>query len=88
MAGRTAPKPVRPFDLDFAPLRRLRRGDEITQVDLARAAGIYPTTLWRLENNKYVNPSLKQLVSIARALGVPMYELFTVIDPGDDGHGR
>jgi transcriptional regulator with XRE-family HTH domain len=83
MAGRTAPKPVRAFNLDFAPLRQLRRRDEISQVDLARAAGIHYATLWRLENNRYKNPSLKQLVSLARALGVPMYSLFTVIDPSE-----
>jgi transcriptional regulator with XRE-family HTH domain len=81
MAGRTPPNPVRPFGLDFTPLRRARRADEITQAELARAVGIDPATLWRLERNHIANPSLKQLVAIARALGVPMYELFTVTSP-------
>jgi len=78
MAGKTPPDPVRWFDLDFSPLRKLRKGEELSREKLARAVGINPSTLWRLETNRLKNPSLKQLVSLGRALGVPMYSLFTV----------
>lgn len=81
MAGRTPPKlGQRPFTFDFTPLRKRRRYDDITQVELARAAGVHVATIHRLEHNLLTNPSLPIVVSIARLLGVPMYELFTVVE--------
>lgn len=77
----TAPKPVRPYELDFSPLRRARKGAEITQAQLARAAGIHPITLWRMEQNKIDNPQIKVLIALSRALGIPMHHLFTVTSP-------
>lgn len=81
MAGRTPPEPGRPFDLDFTPLKRLRASRGYTQQEVARAAGIHFTTLWRLEGNRHKNPSLKQLIAIGRALGVPYQELYNVTPP-------
>jgi DNA-binding XRE family transcriptional regulator len=75
---RTAPDPVRPFQLDFAPLRQRRRLLEITSEDLARAVGVHYTTIYRLEHNKHRAPSVPLLVAVARALGVPMHQLFSV----------
>ncbi|MEI6358523.1 MAG: helix-turn-helix transcriptional regulator [Verrucomicrobiota bacterium] len=80
MSGRTAPQPIRPFSLDFGPLVQLRRFRGYTQAEVARAAGIHPITLWRLENNKHKSPSLKQLIAIGRALGVPYGELYVVTE--------
>jgi DNA-binding XRE family transcriptional regulator len=81
MAGRTPPEPIRPFELDFSPLRRLRRFHDYTQAEIARAVGIHKITFWRLETGKLKNPSLKQLIAIGRALGVPYNELYTVVEP-------
>lgn len=81
MAGRTAPTPVRPFALDFAPLRKLRMFRGYSQVQTARAAGIHPITLWRLEHNKHKTPSLMQLIALGRALGVPYQDLYDVVEP-------
>jgi DNA-binding XRE family transcriptional regulator len=80
MAGRTPPEPRRPFALDFAPLRKMRKYHEISQQELARAAGVHWTTILRLENNATANPSLLPVLAIARSLGVPIYDLFTVTD--------
>jgi transcriptional regulator with XRE-family HTH domain len=74
-----APRPKRPFTLDFTPLRQRRRFLEISQRKLAESAGVHPITLWRTEQNKTA-PSIEQLVSMARSLGVPMHTLFNVRD--------
>lgn len=85
MAGRTPPEPTRPFVLDFTPTRRLRRYRDLSQDQLAQAAGLHWTTVHRIENNKGEaggsgNPSAMAVVALARAFGVPMHELFNVID--------
>lgn len=51
----------------------------ITQVDLAAAVGVHEMTIWRLEKNRH-RPTLDLLVAIARALGSPIYQLWTVVD--------
>lgn len=76
---RTSPEPVRPFRLDFTPLASRRRSLFISQVDLAAAAGVHWHTILRTEKNR-TNPTVEQLVAIARALGTPMYSLFAVVD--------
>jgi transcriptional regulator with XRE-family HTH domain len=81
MAAPTPPNPVRPFDLDFTPLRKIRREVDLSQAQLARAAGINAITLWRIERGRSPNPQVKILVALARALGVPMHHLFTVSEP-------
>jgi len=79
MTIRTQPDAVRPFRLDFAPMRKLRKGEEITLLALATAAGIDKITLWRVENNRS-KPQLHTLIALSRALGVPMHQLYTVTD--------
>lgn len=81
MAGRTRPAPTRPFDLDFTPLRKIRAYNLLSRRQLALAAGVHEITIWRLESNRLKNPSLIQLVAIARALSVPIHELFIVTEP-------
>lgn len=85
MAGRTPPDSRRPFSVDFSPLRKLRKYRELSRKDLADAAGIDQVTLWRIETNRggpggRGNPSLQAVIALSRALGVPMYELFTIAD--------
>jgi DNA-binding XRE family transcriptional regulator len=81
MAGRTAPEPIRPFRLDFTPLKRIRGYNLLTRAQLARAAGVDPVTIWRLENNRHkASPSFMQVVALARALSVPIHELFIAVD--------
>lgn len=77
--GKTPPKPVRPFSLDFSPLRKLRRYHELSGDDLARSVGVHRITLYRVERG-LTTPSVTQVVAMARALGVPMHQLFTVIE--------
>lgn len=79
--GRTAAEPTRSFDLDFTPMRKLRGFHLLSREALARAAGVHPITIWRLETNRLRNPSMVQVVAIARAMSVPMHELFTVTEP-------
>lgn len=85
MAGRTAPEPTRPFSLDFTPLRRKRGHALLTREQLARAAGVDATTIWRLETNRLKNPSLTPVVALGRALGTPWPELFIVREPTEQG---
>ena len=80
MAGRTPPEPIRPFTLDFSPMRKLRRYHELSQGQLARSAGLHWITVYRFENGKTPNPSGLAIVALARALGVPMHDLFNVVD--------
>ena len=58
-------------------IRELRTGAGMTQADLARAAGISPDDIRRLEDLEHPASHLA-LTRIARALGVDVGE----IDPG------
>lgn len=57
-----------------ANVRRLRKERELTQEQLAMETGIDLTYLGGIERGRR-NPSLKVLVSLATALGVPPHEL-------------
>lgn len=70
---------VRPFRLNFRLLRQRRRELELTQRQLAAAAGMHKQTVWRIETGRSC-PSIEELVGIARALGTPMHRLFEVED--------
>lgn len=74
----TEPGRFRPA-LDFSRLRSRRRKLEVTQTELAQAVGCHRVTIHRIERNQ-MNPTIELLVSIARALGTPMYDLFDVVD--------
>lgn len=73
--------PVRAFALDFTPLRKMRKGEEIPRAQLARAAGMDPITLWRIETNRTPNVPIYQVIALSRAMGVPLHELFVVRAP-------
>lgn len=68
----------RKFMLDFTPLRKMRKGEEIPRAQLARAAGMDPITLWRIETNRSPNVPMIQVIALSRAMGVPLTELFVV----------
>lgn len=72
-----APTPFSNFRLDFAPLRTRRRQLDMTQKQLAAAAGIHWMTVHRTERGRS-EPSISQMVAISRALGVPTHLLYTV----------
>jgi len=56
-------------------IRRLREAKGQTQHELAASAGVSPKHLGELERGRG-NPSLKNLQSLAAALGLPLNELF------------
>ena len=56
-------------------LKTLREQQELTQVQLAKKAGVTQTYIAKLEGGDKANPSLDVLKRLARALGVPVTEL-------------
>ena len=61
-----------------------RKGQKMTQADVARRTGIPRTNITRFESGRY-NPSLEMMVKIAAALGMKV-QLNLVPDPkiGDE----
>ncbi|WFG42477.1 helix-turn-helix domain-containing protein [Pseudonocardia alni] len=55
-------------------LLRRARGDR-DPVDVARAAGISPETLRKLETGRLPSPGFGTIVCLGEALGVPLVEL-------------
>jgi DNA-binding Xre family transcriptional regulator len=60
------------FDLmqAFAELRKVRESKSLSLTEIARRSGIDKAALSRLENGRNLNPTLRTLESIARAIGV------------------
>jgi transcriptional regulator with XRE-family HTH domain len=56
-------------------VRRERRLRDITQEDLAHDAGIDRTYLSALERTGSINPTLRVMDGLARALGIPIARL-------------
>ena len=56
-------------------IRELRARDKLTQMDLARKAGVRRETIVFLEKGKY-NPSLKLAYDIARIFNLSIEEVF------------
>lgn len=83
---RTKPKPTEfsRFRFDFSPLRARRRQLEMSQTALARAVGVHKSTIYRTERN-LAEPSMSQMLTIARALGTPVHLLYTVTPLPDAG---
>jgi transcriptional regulator with XRE-family HTH domain len=57
-------------------IRQLREGRKMPQEELAHAAGIHVTYLSGIENGKR-NPGLQIIGKLARALKVPISDLFS-----------
>jgi DNA-binding XRE family transcriptional regulator len=71
------------FAIDYTPLRRVRRAKfEMTMADLARAVGVHPHTIYRLEKNR-VEPTHRLVIALSRALGVPHTDLYTLASPDE-----
>ena len=60
-------------------LREVRRRNELTQEALAAAVGVTRQTIISLEKGRYV-PSVKLALGLARALDVPLEDLFWLSD--------
>lgn len=60
------------FDLmqAFAELRRVRESKSLSLAEIAKRTGIGKAALSRLETGRNLNPTLKTLECIARAVGV------------------
>lgn len=56
-------------------LGRARVARHVSQAALARATGISPRTIQRLEQGEVPNPPIRYLTNCAIALGVPLTEL-------------
>jgi transcriptional regulator with XRE-family HTH domain len=56
-------------------IRDLREERRLTQRELARRAGLTPSGVGFIEHGQTRNPSAETVVTIARALGVPVEEL-------------
>ena len=57
-------------------LKRLRESQNLSQGDIQERTGLFRCYLSRLENGRTV-PSIETLEKLARALGVPLHQLFT-----------
>ena len=60
-------------------IRELRKAQGYRQEDLAEVVGVTRQTIIAIENNKY-DPSLELAMRLARLLGTPVEELFTLED--------
>ena len=56
-------------------LRRIRRQADLTQEDVAERVGVTRQTIISIERGRY-NPSIGLALSLARAFGVPVEEMF------------
>jgi predicted RNase H-like HicB family nuclease/DNA-binding Xre family transcriptional regulator len=64
------------MDEQVGQVIRRRRGElGLTQEQLAKNAGIAPTSVVRLENGEIVRPRSSTLIKVAGALGIPPGEL-------------
>ena len=60
----------------------LRRQARMTQEDLARGLGVSRQTVNAIENGRY-NPSLGLALKMARLLGRPVDQIFTLDEEGN-----
>jgi transcriptional regulator with XRE-family HTH domain len=56
-------------------LRVLRAEKEVSQLDIAMKAGVKEYRYWRIEN-RYVIPTPDECAAIAKALKVPVVDVF------------
>ena len=68
-----------PAKLSFRKLRQRRRLLDLSRAQLATLAGLHPMTLYKWESGRAV-PRSDQLVTVALALGTPVWELYEVVD--------
>lgn len=56
-----------------------REKSKMTKSELARAIGVSPSYITKLENGEKTNPSLEIQIKIAKTLGIPLNELISSI---------
>jgi transcriptional regulator with XRE-family HTH domain len=61
-----------------AAIKRHRKAKGLTQPALAKAVGVPPSTIYRLERGEFKLPKAEKLQRIARALDVEFEELFEI----------
>jgi putative transcriptional regulator len=64
-------------------LKQHRARLDMTQEDLAAAVGVRRQTILAIEKGKYV-PSALLAFTLADALGMPVTDLFELVEGGDD----
>jgi transcriptional regulator with XRE-family HTH domain len=64
-------------------LKELREAKELSQGDIEKRTGLLRCYISRVENNHTV-PAVNTLEKLARALEVPMYQLFHAGEPSPD----
>ncbi|MBK7771343.1 MAG: helix-turn-helix transcriptional regulator [bacterium] len=64
-------------------LKQHRARLDLTQEDLAAAVGVRRQTILAIEKGKYV-PSALLAFELADALGMPVTDLFELVEGGDD----
>jgi len=69
--------PIGSFTVDFTPLRMRRRALGMPLRRIEAVTGIAFQSIWRFETNQR-EPNITQITALARALGVPMHELFAI----------
>jgi DNA-binding XRE family transcriptional regulator len=57
----------------------MRRLLDLSRPQLAKMAGIHPMTLYKWETGR-AEPGMVEFASVARAMRVPMHELFEVVE--------
>ena len=68
-----------PFILDWSPLRTWRRRLDLTQRELGRLVGRSGALIGLIEAGER-QPSVHTAFAFARGLGVPLFDLVTVVD--------
>lgn len=56
-------------------LKQIRTQKDISQGDIARILKVHKSYISNIENGK-INPTLKTIAKVAKAIGVPIRELF------------
>ncbi len=69
------PPPTRPRDCFAANVKALRARQEMTQEQLARAAGLSRDTISKIEN-RLREPKVETIARLAKGLDVPLELLF------------
>lgn len=69
------------IDTDFLPrfgkrIKELRNAKKYSQEELADKAGLHWTYVGQMERGER-NPTLKNIIKLARALNISMHELFS-----------
>lgn len=67
-------------------LRKLREGQGLSQINLAKKTGVDPRTLTAIEKGRIINPSLANLKKIAEGLGLNLKGLFGCFESELESH--